>query len=67
MVVGCGVEISGEDDTAVAQQALPGGDVMIIAQHSNKCLDVKESSLANGAYLYQWDCWGGGNQKWRLQ
>jgi hypothetical protein len=39
----------------------------IRAQFTNKCLDVKDVSAQNGALVQQWDCWGGGNQKWRLE
>jgi Ricin-type beta-trefoil lectin domain-like len=28
----------------------------IIAKHSNKCLDVQNYSMTNGARLWQWDC-----------
>ncbi|MFD0441476.1 RICIN domain-containing protein [Streptomyces indonesiensis] len=38
----------------------------IRAQHSNKCLDVKDASVAHGADVIQGDCWGGANQHWRL-
>src|SRR5690348_1122506 len=30
----------------------------IVAAHSNKCLDVKDVSLAAGAPIQQWDCLG---------
>ena len=36
------------------------------AQHSDKCLDVRDQSQAHGADVIQGDCWGGGNQHWRL-
>lgn len=36
------------------------------AQHSNKCLDVRDASVAHGADVIQGDCWGGTNQHWRF-
>lgn len=39
----------------------------IIAQHSYKCLDVAGASSVNGADIWQWECDGSANQRWRLQ
>ncbi|MDD3530731.1 MAG: RICIN domain-containing protein [Gallionellaceae bacterium] len=36
-------------------------------RHSGQCLDVSGVSLGSGANVYQWDCHGGDNQKWRFQ
>lgn len=36
------------------------------ARHSGKCLDVAGASMDSGAGLIQFDCHGGGNQKFRL-
>lgn len=38
----------------------------LVAQHSNKCLDVDQVSLDNGARVVQYDCTGGKNQSWTL-
>lgn len=38
----------------------------IVAQHSGKCLDVSNASYNNGAYLMQYWCHDGGNQKFRF-
>lgn len=35
-------------------------------QHSKKCLDVKDGSLADGGRVQQWACHGGENQDWYL-
>ncbi|MEH1017952.1 RICIN domain-containing protein [Micromonospora sp. CPCC 206060] len=35
------------------------------ADHSNKCLDVANASIAHGTPVVQGDCWGGTNQHWR--
>jgi hypothetical protein len=39
----------------------------IIAEHSGKCLDVANLSLAHAAPLVQAKCWGGGNQRFILR
>jgi chitinase len=33
---------------------------------TNKCFDLDAGSLADGGKLHQWDCNGGGNQKFYL-
>jgi hypothetical protein len=33
---------------------------------TNKCIDVEGISQNNFARVHLWDCWGGANQKWRL-
>ncbi|MBO4206926.1 RICIN domain-containing protein [Micromonospora echinofusca] len=35
------------------------------ADHSNKCLDVANASIAHGTPVVQGNCWGGTNQHWR--
>jgi hypothetical protein len=37
------------------------------AKHSNRCMDVANVSVNNGARIQQWDCFWGGNQQWTLQ
>jgi hypothetical protein len=36
------------------------------ATDSNACLDVSNISTSNGAQVWEWDCWGGANQEWKL-
>lgn len=39
----------------------------ITNRNSGKCLDVSNSSSADGADVIQWSCNGGANQKWRIE
>ncbi len=39
----------------------------LFARHSDRVIDVDDISTANGAAIIQWDWWGGGNQRWRLE
>ncbi|MDZ5446187.1 RICIN domain-containing protein [Micromonospora sp. 4G57] len=39
----------------------------LFAKHSGRVIDVRDQSVANGAAITQWDWWGGGNQRWRLE
>ncbi|BBC36975.1 Hydrolase [Streptomyces graminofaciens] len=39
----------------------------IVNRNSGKCLDVNNSSTADGANIQQWSCTGGANQKWRIE
>ena len=48
-----------------AQQFVLSGAGDLVNPQSNKCVDVKDWSSANGARLIQWECTGGANQKWR--
>jgi lysophospholipase L1-like esterase len=43
------------------------GHYQLIARHSNKAIDVAQSSAADGARLQQWAGHGGANQQWSLQ
>ena len=43
-----------------------GWPAPMISRHSGKSLDVEGISVANGARLIQWEYWGGGNQRFRL-
>ncbi|HEV3261681.1 MAG TPA: RICIN domain-containing protein, partial [Gemmataceae bacterium] len=38
----------------------------LTARHSGQCLDVYGISQANGAFVDQWPCNGGDNQRWQL-
>jgi hypothetical protein len=40
------------------------GTTIIRGVGSNRCLDVPNSSTANGTQTVIWDCNGGGNQSW---
>ncbi|WP_293915268.1 RICIN domain-containing protein [Deinococcus sp.] len=46
---------------------LGGGSYQFVARHSNKCLDVRDVSVNNGARLQQWDCTQGPAQKFTLR
>ncbi len=39
----------------------------ICAEHSGKCLDVKDASTASSANVEQWEYEGKDNQKWKLE
>jgi lysophospholipase L1-like esterase len=43
------------------------GHYQLIVRHSNKALDVFQSSTAEGAKIQQWSGHGGANQQWSLQ
>jgi len=43
----------------------PGqSNVTIVGQQSGRCVDVPNSSTANGTQVQLWDCHGGTNQRW---
>jgi hypothetical protein len=44
-----------------------GGVYKILAQCSNKCLDVAEGATQDGANVHQWGYAGSNNQKWRIE
>ncbi|HET9517200.1 MAG TPA: glycosyl hydrolase [Actinoplanes sp.] len=44
-----------------------GREVTIVNRATGKCLDLAQTSSANGANIQQWDCHGGVNQKWRIE
>lgn len=39
-------------------------NVMIVGQQSGRCIDVPNTSTANGTQVQLWDCHGGTNQRW---
>lgn len=39
----------------------------LVSRNSNKCLDIKDVSLNNGALTQQWDCANSGNQRFRFE
>jgi endo-1,4-beta-xylanase len=41
----------------------PGGGQMVVGQQSGRCLDIPNSSTANGTQVQLYDCWGGVNQR----
>ncbi|GAA0894981.1 RICIN domain-containing protein [Streptomyces asiaticus] len=42
----------------------PSGDQEIVGQQSGRCLDINNSTTANGTQAQLWDCNGGSNQRW---
>jgi poly(3-hydroxybutyrate) depolymerase len=42
----------------------PSGNQEIIGQQSGRCLDINNSTTANGTQAQLWDCNGGANQRW---
>jgi glucosylceramidase len=46
--------------------ALSTGNFEFVALNSGKCLDVRDVSTSNGAWLQQWACTGGPAQTFRL-
>ncbi|GAA2390015.1 RICIN domain-containing protein [Dactylosporangium salmoneum] len=46
--------------------SLGNGTYRFVARHSGKCLDVRDVSTADGAWLQQWTCTGGPAQSFRL-
>ncbi len=46
--------------------ALGGGLYRFVARNSGRCLDVRDVSTADGAWLQQWTCTGGPAQSFRL-
>jgi Ca2+-binding RTX toxin-like protein len=44
---------------------LPWAEIRSV--HSDKCADVKDISVSNGALLQQWECWQGLNQLWQFE
>ncbi|WP_086564746.1 RICIN domain-containing protein [Streptomyces africanus] len=42
----------------------PSGNQKIIGQQSGRCLDINNSTTANGTQAQLWDCNGGSNQRW---
>lgn len=55
-----------EDSTGGVVAGLPvsGQRYALMAKHSNRSLDVRDVSNADGALLQQWSYGGGANQKW---
>uniref|UniRef100_A0AAU2UXU2 RICIN domain-containing protein n=1 Tax=Streptomyces sp. NBC_00003 TaxID=2903608 RepID=A0AAU2UXU2_9ACTN len=42
----------------------PTGNQEIVGQQSGRCLDINNSTTANGTQAQLWDCNGGSNQRW---
>ncbi|GAA2350248.1 hypothetical protein SVIO_024940 [Streptomyces violaceusniger] len=42
----------------------PSGNQEIVGQQSGRCLDINNSTTANGTQAQLWDCNGGSNQRW---
>ncbi|MFL6417782.1 MAG: RICIN domain-containing protein [Bryobacteraceae bacterium] len=45
---------------------VPAGWAQLISKNSGKCLDVSGISTEAGAFIQQWSCWGGDNQKFEF-
>ncbi|MER7483566.1 RICIN domain-containing protein [Streptomyces sp. NPDC126510] len=56
-------------DTAAGTVTGVGGGPYynFVAQHSSRCIDVKDNSAADSYDVVQYDCNGGLNQQWRLK
>jgi hypothetical protein len=57
------------DTVTGAVSGVGGGSpyVRLVARHSGKCADVRDSSTADRTPVVQWTCNGGTNQQWRIQ
>ncbi|WP_330285655.1 ricin-type beta-trefoil lectin domain protein [Streptomyces sp. NBC_00576] len=42
----------------------PSSDQAVVGQQSGRCLDINNSTTANGTQVQLWDCNGGSNQRW---
>jgi len=42
----------------------PPGNQQIVGRQSGRCIDIGNSTTANGTQAQLWDCNGGGNQRW---
>jgi poly(3-hydroxybutyrate) depolymerase len=47
-----------------SNQPQPSGNQEIVGQQSGRCLDINNSTTANGTQAQLWDCNGGSNQRW---
>lgn len=50
-----------------ASHAADSGPLYIKNAHSNKCLEIENSSKVNGAKAQQWSCVGQSGAKWKLR
>ncbi|WP_256917807.1 ricin-type beta-trefoil lectin domain protein [Streptomyces hilarionis] len=49
---------------STSQPPPPTGGQTIVGQASGRCLDINNSTTANGTQAQLWDCNGGANQRW---
>lgn len=54
-------------DKGLLNNPVNDGVYRLVAQHSNKALDVSNCSSTNGANVHQWPWAGGDCQRWKLQ
>ncbi|NUS14273.1 MAG: poly(3-hydroxybutyrate) depolymerase, partial [Streptomyces sp.] len=47
-----------------SNQPPQSGNQQIVGQQSGRCLDINNSTTANGTQAQLWDCNGGSNQRW---
>ena len=62
------VQVDDADESALlgeSEDAL-GFNVILKAKHSGGCLDIAGANTSGGAPLIQWDCHGGGNQRFNF-
>ena len=52
------------DNSALWGQPATGTGSQLVGGQSGRCVDVPNSSTANGTQVQLWDCTGGGNQRW---
>jgi hypothetical protein len=45
-------------------EAEAAGDLINVP--ANKCLDIRDNNLADGARLQLWSCTGAANQRWNM-
>jgi hypothetical protein len=64
-VNGTGVQLSACRGSAGQQWRFTTGRDLV-NPHADKCLDVKDFTLTDGALLQVWTCVGGPNQKWSV-
>jgi glucosylceramidase len=62
---GTGVQLSACRGSAGQQWRFTTGRDLV-NPHADKCLDVKDFTLTDGALLQVWTCVGGPNQKWSV-
>jgi hypothetical protein len=55
-----------QDSFTITLQPPPGGDqgAALVGTQSGRCVDVPNSSTANGTQVQLWDCTGGSQQRW---
>ena len=47
-----------------APASAAGPIINIRSALNNKCLEIRDSNVNNGAYVGMWNCWGGATTQW---